>query len=58
MSKTRILMLLSLLLGLAGCAGGAHRLPYDSWRLGFGTPNYMEVWIETADAVDVQDRVF
>ncbi|WP_069864716.1 DUF2931 family protein [Pseudomonas citronellolis] len=53
-----ILALLGLVLGLAGCAGGAHRLPYDSWRLGFGTPNYMEVWIETADAVDVRDRVF
>ena len=53
-----ILALLGLVFGLAGCAGGAHRLPYDSWRLGFGTPNYMEVWIETADAVDVRDRVF
>jgi len=58
MSKFGIMVLLGLVLGLAGCAGGTHRLPYDSWRLGFGTPNYMEVWIETADAVDVQDRVF
>ncbi len=56
--RLRTLVLLGLLLGLAGCAGGAHRLPYDSWRLGLFAPNYMEVWIETADAVDVQDRVF
>jgi len=53
-----ILVLLGLLFGLAGCAGGVHQLPYDSWRLGLFAPNYMEVWIETADAVDVQDRVF
>ncbi|MBT8767003.1 DUF2931 family protein [Metapseudomonas boanensis] len=58
MTKFRAAVWLGLLLWLAGCANGAHRLPYDSWRLGFGTPNYMEVWIETADAVDVQDRVF
>ena len=53
-----ILVLLGLLFGLAGCAGGVHQLPYDSWRLGLFAPNYMEVWIETADAVDVQDHVF
>ncbi|MED5611671.1 DUF2931 family protein [Pseudomonas sp. JH-2] len=58
MNKPGILVLLGLLLGLAGCAGSAHQLPYDSWRLGLFAPNYMEVWIETADAVDVQDRVF
>ncbi|MCY1550501.1 hypothetical protein D9M68_867600 [compost metagenome] len=40
------------MLWLSGCATGAHRLPYESWRLGFGTPNYMEEWIETADVVD------
>ncbi|WP_330115539.1 DUF2931 family protein [Pseudomonas sp. JS3066] len=58
MNKLRTLVSLRLLLWLVGCANGTHRLPYDSWRLGFGTPNYMEVWIETADAVDVRDRVF
>ncbi|MDH4654796.1 DUF2931 family protein [Pseudomonas sp. BN606] len=58
MNKLRTLVSLGLLLWLVGCANGTHRLPYDSWRLGFGTPNYMEVWIETADAVDVRDRVF
>lgn len=28
------------------------------WFLGFGAPDYMEVWIETADVVDIQERVF
>ena len=58
MNKLKALVWLGLLLWLTGCANGAHRLPYDSWRLGLGAPNYMEVWIETADVVDVQDRVF
>ncbi|MFJ1339311.1 DUF2931 family protein [Pseudomonas caricapapayae] len=58
MSKTRTLLLVGIMFWLAGCANGPHRLPYDSWRLGFGTPDYMEVWIETADVVDVQDRAF
>jgi len=49
-----------LVLCLSGCANGSE-LPYEdvpAWRLGFLAPNYMEVWIETADAVDVNDRVF
>ncbi|HBO3621614.1 DUF2931 family protein [Pseudomonas aeruginosa] len=54
--------LLALLLALAwlpaGYARGGNGLPYDAWRLGFLAPNYMEVWIETADAVDIHDRVF
>ncbi|MFJ1339312.1 DUF2931 family protein [Pseudomonas caricapapayae] len=58
MSKLKALLLATVMVWLAGCANGPHRLPYDSWRLGFGTPDYMEVWIETADAVDVQDRAF
>ena len=41
-----------------GCYRREVKLPYDSWRLGLFAPNYMEVWIETADAVDVRDRVF
>lgn len=49
------LVLLGLILALTGCA---NRLPYDSWRLGLGAPDFMEVWIETADAVDIHDRVF
>ncbi|MCW8278470.1 DUF2931 family protein [Pseudomonas sp. PCH199] len=49
------LTLLALILALTGCG---NRLPYDSWYLGFGVPDYMDVWIETADAVDIHDRVF
>jgi hypothetical protein len=48
------LWLVCLLPWSAGCAG----LPYDSWRLGLLAPSYMEVWIETADVVDINDRVF
>jgi hypothetical protein len=33
-------------------------MPYKSWRLGFSAPNYMEVWIESADVVDIQDQVY
>ena len=58
MSNFRWLVSLGMLLWLTGCANGATQLPYDSWRLGLGAPSYMEVWIETADAVDVHDRVF
>ncbi|MFT0517579.1 DUF2931 family protein [Pseudomonas faucium] len=54
----RTLLSLGLLFCLSGCTHGVHRLPYDSWRLGLFAPNYMEVWIESADAVDVQERVF
>ena len=49
-----------LALCLSGCAKGSE-LPYEripAWYLGFLAPNYMQVWIETADAVDVNDRVF
>ncbi|WP_454841785.1 DUF2931 family protein [Pseudomonas hormoni] len=28
------------------------------WFLGFSAPAYMDVWIETADVVDIQERVF
>lgn len=47
-----------LILALGGCAHSAGSpLPYDAWRLGFLAPSYMDVWIETADAVDIHDRV-
>lgn len=39
-----------------GCQAAS--LPYDAWRLGFIVPNYMEVWIETADVIDVKGEVF
>lgn len=37
---------------------GKESLPYDAWRLGFFVPDYMEVWIETADVVDDNKYVF
>ncbi|WP_442114859.1 DUF2931 family protein, partial [Pseudomonas sp. PAB10] len=50
-------MLLALLLG--GCTKGLGRsLPYDAWKLNFFGPAYMEAWIETADVVDINERVF
>ena len=33
-------------------------MPYKSWDLGFSAPDYMEVWIETADVVDIQEHVY
>ena len=58
MSRLKALVLSGLMLCLSGCALAGPPFPYDSWYLGLFAPNYMEVWIETADAVDVQDRVF
>ncbi len=53
------LVALCLGLVLAGCVHVVGRsLPYESWYLGFGVPSYMEVWIETADVVDIQGHVF
>ena len=44
---------------LSNSAIGADKsMPYDAWFLGFGTPAYMEVWIETAQVVDIQKQVF
>ncbi|MBD1550233.1 DUF2931 family protein [Pseudomonas typographi] len=43
---------------LASCTKGQSGLPYDAWRLGFFAPNYMDVWIETADVVDIKGRIF
>ncbi|MCU1759380.1 DUF2931 family protein [Pseudomonas sp. 14P_8.1_Bac3] len=44
---------------LGGCAFADHRsLPYDAWSLRFFSRDYMEVWIETADVVDINARVF
>ncbi|MBT9264382.1 DUF2931 family protein [Pseudomonas sp. MG-9] len=54
----RCISLFSWLL-LAGCtqshAQSTAKLP---WFLGFSAPAYMEVWIETADVVDIKERVF
>ncbi|VEF11257.1 Protein of uncharacterised function (DUF2931) [Pseudomonas fluorescens] len=46
-----------MLLGGSAMAYAAS-LPYDAWRLGFSAPDYMEVWIETADVVDMQGQVY
>ena len=47
-----------LLLAACGTSGYGAKLPYDAWRLGFFAPNYMEVWIETANVIDINDRIF
>lgn len=49
-----------LFLLLSGCARGQGQpdLPYDSWFVGFGAPDYMEVWIESTDVVDRRGLVF
>jgi hypothetical protein len=54
------LLTLALALLLCGCSNNSYgtKLPYDAWRIGFIARNYMEVWIETADAVDINNRVF
>jgi hypothetical protein len=55
--KIHLALLVSLL--LSGCAIGAGKsMPYEAWRLGFFAPDYMEVWVETANAVDIKERVF
>jgi len=58
MTRQRCIWLFLLLVTAGGCANSTGSpLPYDAWRLGFLAPSYMEVWIETADAVDVHDKV-
>ena len=48
-----------LALVLTGCALAERRsLPYDAWTLAFFAPDYMDVWIETADAIDINDYLF
>ncbi|POR59096.1 DUF2931 family protein [Pseudomonas syringae] len=44
---------------LSGCTFASRSsLPYKAWTLGFSAPAYMEVWIETADVVDIQNHVY
>ncbi|MHC8371966.1 DUF2931 family protein [Pseudomonas sp. MDT1-85] len=44
---------------LSGCTlANSQSLPYKSWYLGFTAPDYMEVWIESADVVDIQEQVY
>ncbi|MEZ1320098.1 DUF2931 family protein [Pseudomonas fluorescens] len=57
--RTQTLAVLLLGLLLAGCTQAyAQSADKKPWFLGFGAPDYMEVWIETADVVDVRERVF
>lgn len=50
---------LNLGLLLIGCAQiSAQASNKQPWFLGFGAPDYMEVWIETADVVDIRERLF
>jgi hypothetical protein len=43
---------------ISGCASADRgSLPYDAWRLGFFAPDYMAVWIETADAYGIDGMV-
>ncbi|NWB94250.1 hypothetical protein HX777_24770, partial [Pseudomonas agarici] len=58
MSPLKGLLLCGVMVWLSGCAHGTGRLPYDAWYLGLFAPNYMEVWIETADAVGIRDRAY
>ena len=55
-------MLWLALLLLSGCAWAMSptkaKLPYDSWRLGFLAPPYMEVWTEAAEVQDMDGRLF
>ena len=55
MTARNLSLILALLL-LGGCAGAERNpgsLPYKYWRLGFLAPDYMEVWVETADVEDI-----
>ena len=52
MSKYLRIVVVALLLSACTSANSGS-LPYDAWRLGFSVPDYMEVWIETADVIDM-----
>ncbi len=55
--RAPLLVLFLLLLG--GCAErNPGSLPYKYWRLGFLAPDYMEVWVETADVEDIHGNIF
>ncbi|WP_256601412.1 MULTISPECIES: DUF2931 family protein [unclassified Pseudomonas] len=61
MNKLNALLGCALAVILCGCShvnDYGTELPYDAWRLGFLAPNYMEVWIETANVLDVKGRIF
>ncbi|WP_426200846.1 hypothetical protein [Pseudomonas sp. TWP3-1] len=57
MSRLFLIVLMAFQFGEWAHANGGP-LPYKAWRLGFSAPNYMEVWIETADVIDIQGQVY
>lgn len=59
MNLRTLLFAIFSLQNLVGCAAAdTNSLPYNAWSLDFFAPDYMEVWIETADVVDINGRVF
>ena len=57
--EMRVFLLALSTLLLSSCAIGAGKsMPYDAWSLGFGGPDYMEAYVETAQVVDIQKQVF
>ena len=61
MSKQWQTPYLALLIGLllSACVTASDKpMPYKAWHLGFFAPDYMEAWIETADAVDIHGQIF
>ena len=60
MTARNLSLILALLL-LGGCASAESNpgsLPYKYWYLGFLAPDYMEVWVETADVEDIRGHRF
>ncbi len=58
MTASKLPLILALLF-LGGCAErNPGSLPYKYWRLGFLAPDYMEVWVETADVEDIRGNLF
>lgn len=54
----KLVSIFALALLITGCTTANSRsMPYDAWRLGFFAPDYMEVWVETADAIGVDGLV-
>lgn len=58
MRPTLLCLLLFLLSGCTNPEQYAGNLPYPYWRLGFLAPDYMEVWVETADVEDIHGSRF
>lgn len=56
--KASLFLLVMLLSGCTSAGGTWGSLPYDYWRLGFLAPDYMEVWVETADVEDIRGQSF